>query len=69
MGRGLGRCDLSITRARCLSVDPNAAAIAAIGQRMLEDRSGYPKDRFDPWQATPFYLRPCAAEEKRVRLK
>ena len=69
VGRGLLRCDVSLTRARCLTSDevtrPRATNVASRGERMLLDRSSSNAVDFDFWKAVPFYIRPSAAEEQR----
>lgn len=70
-GRGLLRCDLSLTRARCLTGEeimrPGAAAVASRGERMLVHRHSATDVDFDLWKAIPFYIRPSAAEELREK--
>jgi tRNA threonylcarbamoyladenosine biosynthesis protein TsaB len=68
-GRGLTRCDLSLTTATCLTEDrfiqPLASSVALQGERMLLDPKSYPSIDFDCWIAVPFYIRRSAAEEQR----
>ncbi len=70
-GRGLLRCDLSLTQARCLTGDdvirPTASAVASRGERMLMDRQSAADVDFDFWKAVPFYIRQSAAEELREK--
>jgi tRNA threonylcarbamoyladenosine biosynthesis protein TsaB len=69
VGRGLARCDLSLTTATCLTEDrfiqPLASSVALQGERMLLAPKSYPDIDFDCWKAVPFYIRRSAAEEQR----
>lgn len=70
VGRGLLRCDLTLTTARTMAEDqfsqPVAAAIALAGERRLTSPRDLQDKDFDFWKAVPFYIRPSAAEEKLV---
>lgn len=69
VGRGLARCDLSITAARCFSEpkfsQPQAASVALKGLQMLQHPESVDPTAFDCWKAVPFYIRRSAAEEQR----
>lgn len=69
VGRGLARCDLSLTAARCLTEDlysqPLASSVALLGEQMLLNPKSYAEIDFDCWKSVPFYIRRSAAEEQR----
>lgn len=69
IGRGLHRCDLSLTRARTLHQDqfslPTASAVAQRATEMLLAPASFEELDFDFWRAIPVYIRRSAAEEKR----
>ena len=69
VGRGLARCDLSLTAARCLTEDqysqPLASSVALLGEQMLLNPKSYAEIDFDCWRSVPFYIRRSAAEEQR----